>query len=384
MNTTQTYDYKGLANEVELRGITLADTFEEWTKLAMSLAELGEQGREIFHQLSSMSEGYNRTENERKFSNACRTGQRVHVASFIQMCKEHGIDTKKYCNRGTSLQTPVIAQKRAYKPQQYAEPSVIPHEYVERSRSNKNTLLQYLCSLMPMSMVYESAEAYKIGSTRHGGIIYWQIDVKGRTRTGKVMLYDAISGHRIKDEATPNKVTWVHSLMIKKGLLKESWKDDLRQCLFGEHLLADEANRGRIVAVVEAEKTALIASIFIPNYVWVACGGEMMFSEHRLKVLSGRRVIAFPDAHPEGESYRKWCEVASRCTFCTIEVSGILEREASSEEKEQKIDIADWLLREACNGMSEDRRNLNLMLEANPSLRLLIDKLQLELVEDEY
>ena len=46
----------------------------------------------------------------------------------------------------------------------------------------------------------------------------------------------------------------------------------MTQCLFGEHLLTRYLER--IVALVEAEKTAVIGAGFIPEYVWLATGGR--------------------------------------------------------------------------------------------------------------
>ena len=46
----------------------------------------------------------------------------------------------------------------------------------------------------------------------------------------------------------------------------------MTQCLFGEHLLTRYPER--IVALVEAEKTAVIGAGFIPEYVWLATGGR--------------------------------------------------------------------------------------------------------------
>ncbi len=46
--------------------------------------------------------------------------------------------------------------------------------------------------------------------------------------------------------------------------------------LFGEHLLP--MNRGKPVAIVESEKTALVAAYYLPEYVWLASGGKTVAS----------------------------------------------------------------------------------------------------------
>ncbi|MFQ8804380.1 MAG: DUF6371 domain-containing protein [Alistipes indistinctus] len=70
------------------------------------------------------------------------------------------------------------------------------------------------------------------------------------------MGYDAtISGHRIKDPFS--QVSWVHSVR------RRCRTSTLKQCLFDEHLLADASSMARTVAIVESEKTALVAALFI-------------------------------------------------------------------------------------------------------------------------
>ena len=50
----------------------------------------------------------------------------------------------------------------------------------------------------------------------------------------------------------------------------------------------------KTVALVESEKTAIICSAMMPQYLWLATGGKSQFNS-RLTVLKGRKIIAFPD-----------------------------------------------------------------------------------------
>ena len=104
------------------------------------------------------------------------------------------------------------------------------------------------------------------------------------------MKYDPETGHRIKDPDTLSHITWVHSLMHQAGQLPASW--NLTQCLFGEHLLKEHPEKP--VALVESEKTAVICAGIMPKYVWLATGGKSCVND-RLLVLSGHKVVAFPD-----------------------------------------------------------------------------------------
>jgi predicted glycosyltransferase len=53
------------------------------------------------------------------------------------------------------------------------------------------------------------------------GVIFWQRDIEGRVRTGKIMFYDEWSGKRLKEEGS---IGWVHAVMRKEGELPEELK----------------------------------------------------------------------------------------------------------------------------------------------------------------
>ena len=176
---------------------------------------------------------------------------------------------------------------------------------------------------------------YRIGVTKSQSVIFFQTDTKGRCRTGKIMKYDPVTGHRIKDQDTKGRITWVHSLMKQSRKLPQDW--ELTQCLFGEHLLPTATDK--TVALVESEKTAIICAGIMPDYIWLATGGKSQLSPDRLAVLKGRKVIAFPDI----DGFDTWLQKLSD-TGLDITVSPILDQNATAEEREAHIDIADWLI----------------------------------------
>jgi hypothetical protein len=73
---------------------------------------------------------------------------------------------------------------------------------------------------------------YFIGSSKHwtGANVFWQIDISGNIRTGKIMLYNQVTGKRVKDPYS--HINWVHKILKLPDF-------ELNQCLFGEHLLKD-------------------------------------------------------------------------------------------------------------------------------------------------
>ena len=220
---------------------------------------------------------------------------------------------------------------------------------------------------------------YALGATKNGSIIYWQIDTKGKVRTGKVMKYDPDTGHRVKDGGGIN---WIHAIMKKQGLLPDDYH--LVQCLFGEHLL--KMYPTKVVALVESEKSALIASAVYPDYIWLATGGKSQLSIDKLKVLQGRTVVMFPDV----DGFEYWNNKAKEVEAigCKVVVSDLLEKNATDEDRANKIDIADWLIRclsvstvtKVKTAITETEKILQAMIEANPALQLLIDTFDLELV----
>ncbi len=127
----------------------------------------------------------------------------------------------------------------------------IPLSILDKSvnPSIQSDFTRFLISLFGPDKTAELVTTYKLGVTKTRDVIFYQIDIKGRCRTGKVMKYNPETGKRIKDEKIGNRINWIHALMKKQGSLPPDW--ELTQCLFGEHLLKD--NPGKPVALVESE-----------------------------------------------------------------------------------------------------------------------------------
>lgn len=66
-------------------------------------------------------------------------------------------------------------------------------------------------------------------------------------------------------------------------------------------------DKSKIIALVESEKTAVIMSILIPNYIWMATGGKSNLKMELLKPIKNRSVVLFPD---KGE-FEKWVDKAN-------------------------------------------------------------------------
>jgi hypothetical protein len=83
---------------------------------------------------------------------------------------------------------------------------------------------------------------------------------------------------------------------------------------FGEHLLIDTR---KPVAIVEAEKTAIIASAYFPEFIWLATGMKATLKIEYAQCLEGRAVTLFPDIG----AYQDWsAKLESFSTICDISI----------------------------------------------------------------
>ena len=239
---------------------------------------------------------------------------------------------------------------------------------------------------------------YRLGATKTGRVIFWQINEHEEIYEGKVMSY-LPDGHRDKR----HNPTWVgHLLSVRHGWGRLS----PRHCFFGLHLLCltDLTEQGGVlchtdptdltdteseakaakepkaqksvrsvrsvcdnksvrsvcekksvcdtktICVVEAEKSAVILSARYPEYVWLAAGGLGEVQTDKFRALRGRKVVMFPDTDPDGIAYRRWYEAAQLVMqqpfwedSPPIYVSPLLEQQATAEQKQRKIDLVDFL-----------------------------------------
>jgi len=144
------------------------------------------------------------------------------------------------------------------------------------------------------------------------------------------MLYSPTTGKRVKNLELP--VYWVHKA------IKQS-EFELRQCLFGEHLLIEKT---KPVAIVESEKTAVIASGYLPQFIWVAVGSLTNLNAEKCSILKGRTVTLFPDLN----GFDKWSSKAKELShLANFTVSDLLERKATEAERKQGFDLADYLIK---------------------------------------
>ena len=204
------------------------------------------------------------------------------------------------------------------------------------------------CGYLTEAQMRRAAERYRLGMSRDGGVIFWQMDQLEQVYDGKIMYYRP-DCHRDHDRHPQ----WAANL-LKRQFLRQfpdmaPWMPDSEHCLFGTHLLGEEGrDEGEPLpcAVVEAEKTAVILSQHFPRYLWLAAGGLNELTPAKLFPLRGHRIILFPDTDEQCHAYTLWYRIAqeaSRMLDQTVTVSPLLELRATPEQKRRKIDLVDFL-----------------------------------------
>ena len=150
-----------------------------------------------------------------------------------------------------------------------------------------------------------AAHRYRLGCSRDGGVIFWQIDQMVLIWDGKIMYYrpDCHRDH----SRHPNWVS--HLLKVHYGC--QHLDIPTAHCLFGLHLLSGLSD-DQTVCVVESEKTAVILSEAIPDCVWLATGGLHELKAVKLLPLRHYRVVLFPDTDEHHQAYSLWYETVQK------------------------------------------------------------------------
>lgn len=193
---------------------------------------------------------------------------------------------------------------------------------------HSNNLTEFLKIHFSEDEVFKATQNYLITGTNHfwgNSTAFWQIDDKEKIHACKIMLYDKHTGKRIKEPY--NHINWLHNATKEPNF-------KLCQCLFGLHRVNEDYQK--TIAIVESEKTAIIMSVFIPDYIWIATGSKQNLKFDLLKPIKKRNIVLFPD---KGE-YFNWLNKATELNAIgfKIAVSELIEQ----TDFENGFDLADY------------------------------------------
>jgi ribosomal protein L37AE/L43A len=207
-----------------------------------------------------------------------------------------------------------------------------------------NTLHRWLVNLFGQVIALYLIERFNIGTTSDGKAIMWRVDINGNILSSEIIEYVAKKSEETftKTDCKRTKIfEWVHTHKD----FKESFTDfEKSHCCFGEQYL----NEGKPIYLVESAKTVLLASVYLPQYTWIACGsmGNFSYSFLFLNSLKDRDIYLMPDC---GAGFIEWSKKAEskemKAFFKSVTVDNRLQEYAF--ESENGFDIGDFLIRSA-------------------------------------
>lgn len=218
----------------------------------------------------------------------------------------------------------------------------------------ETNLFRYLCRLWDAAEVRKVMEAYKVGRghyisrprSKGNDTDEWcmnpqplclqgttvatsfpSIDAAGNVHAVKIIPYPDDDHHRIKGRPGAD-IYWIKP-------------EQNPGAYFGTHLL--QLNASAPVAIVESEKSAIIGSLFAPEYVWLATAGATNLNAKHpgLKALEGRSLHLFPDA----DKLKEWRSAADDLRAAGFSVH-FRNEVMGRYPAEAKCDIADLMIKE--------------------------------------
>ena len=225
---------------------------------------------------------------------------------------------------------------------EFVEPKI---EYLDKkvfqffeSTNFNNPLFVFLKSYFDESKVEVVLKLYQVKTEKNNGeilTIFPQFDLEFNLRTVKKMKYNSQTGKRSK-----SFFQWYNPN-----------KSNLKQCLFGLHLLNHPEFKKLKIIIVESEKTALLGMLYFKNkYLFLATGGLMNLTKEKLKTLETREIILMPDLSPidsKNSAFEYWrtkSEKFSNELNCSISISNLLEENATIQQRNLQFDLGDFII----------------------------------------
>ena len=260
----------------------------------------------------------------------------------------------------------------------------LPDDMVRHSMERRCNFHTWLNSL-PWSdeqraRIEQVIEEYRVGATKQGFALFWQLDESTTARTGHCMKYQD-DGHRVKKGYATD---WIHTMLRRSGNYPQyaEEKVEMRQTLFGMHLL--NKYPGADVHIEESEKTALIMAIYFGNdnrNIYMACSGKYNLTAERLKpIIDQRRVIAL---HPDKDGIEEWREKMEALSYQRAYINDAIIKLRWKPEDGEKADDADVLIREMYERRQGKTMKVGDVMELVPGIKLLIDKFDLKQIDNE-
>lgn len=276
-----------------------------------------------------------------------------------------------------------------------------PFEWVSRYMADgSDNFVRWIYSLpwdgAQRARIKPALESYAVGHSHfneknretgemetHDFTMFWQIDEQFRVCNAHFMKYKE-DGHRIKDK-DQYPTTWLHARMKRASVGRfDADKENPSYCLFGLHRMVSNPNA--VINIVESEKTAILMDIAYgctSRQIWMACYGlgNLTNSHELLRPLieANKRIVLYPDH----DGVDEWIAAKNMIGYKNLSVATEPVTKWWTPEDGDKADIADIVLRSLMKSAAPAKQIgtvMQQMCEANPNVKTLIDKLNLEVI----
>lgn len=268
----------------------------------------------------------------------------------------------------------------------------IPTDIVKRSlrRISDNVLYKFAVGFIGKADVDEAWRRYVVGNTNDNRCVYWYFDTDGVCRYGKVMEYTPL-GHRTGNVAA------IHYQVIKAMKSAGAWAQDynplFKPTLYGAHLVAEFPDSP--IMLVESEKSAVLCSCFLSNFIWLATGSKTNLNPQILQPIKGREIFLCADF----DAREEWSAKIPQLEKDGYDIK-MFDWWSDAREIGEKDDICDILLNQCPLVESYDppldflnetdehpqltaaAKILQDMMARNANVKTLVDSLGLEIVDE--
>jgi len=114
-------DVEHTIQQLRLRGANIAESYHDWVRIGMGFAaSYRENGRDYFHQVSSLSAKYDRDKCDKKFNQCLKSTQgKVTISTFFYLAKQAGIEIKtertRHIERVATMRALNVGQNGGYR-----------------------------------------------------------------------------------------------------------------------------------------------------------------------------------------------------------------------------------------------------------------------------
>ena len=199
---------------------------------------------------------------------------------------------------------------------------------IEACRANElDSFLPFIAAgKLTADQMHHACQRYCLGKTKTGTPIFWMIDD---------ILYP-LDAH-IGD-------TWMSKLLKQREPILDCWK--VQHCLFGLHVLGIEEGR-HTISIVESEASAVVLSELFPESIWMAYATPSHLVPDLFAPLEGQTVTIYPRTDPTLSTYlffRDLVNLTLETYDLDLSVDTILDDHATDAQKDQSIDLVDYLI----------------------------------------